>query len=254
LLTRFQGDYQSSVDVVVSALRDRLHITETGLFDGVALTASSRPAKTLETLRDKLRRGLPLRTIQDIVGIRIVGDMHLSQQDDLAEAIARCFEGARVDRDDRRIRPSFGYRAVHVIPHVVGFPVEIQIRTGWQDTWAQGSEKLGDVWGRWHRYGLPPEGPTQDERDRRARWISEYIRMGDRIYDHELALNSRFRLARRQEELLGLGGDERAEASAELSRTADLLREAAEEVIATNRKMANQMNTLVSVAGLESAR
>jgi hypothetical protein len=40
-----------------------------------------------------------------------------------------------------------------------GIPVEIQIRTKLQDTWAQITEKLGDAWGRGLRYGLGPDQP-----------------------------------------------------------------------------------------------
>ena len=38
---------------------------------------------------------------------------------------------------DRRKNPTYGYRAVHVIVYWDGIPVEIQIRTELQDTWAQ---------------------------------------------------------------------------------------------------------------------
>jgi ppGpp synthetase/RelA/SpoT-type nucleotidyltranferase len=40
-----------------------------------------------------------------------------------------------------------------------GMPVEVQIRTKLQDTWAQITEKLGDAWGRGLRYGLGPDQP-----------------------------------------------------------------------------------------------
>jgi ppGpp synthetase/RelA/SpoT-type nucleotidyltranferase len=46
------------------------------------------------------------------------------------------FEGA-VDIDDRREKPSHGYRAVHVIPRVDAHSIEIQVRTPLQDIWAQ---------------------------------------------------------------------------------------------------------------------
>lgn len=158
---------------------------------------------------------MALRTIQDIVGIRIVGDMTLAQQDGLCEMLVHGIGAARVDVHDRRITPTFGYRAVHVVPHIGAYPVEIQIRTSWQDGWAPGSEKLGDVWGRWHR-------------------IAQYIRMADMIYAHEVAFDRRFRLKRREEELGDLSergaGDETA---AESSGVADQLQEALQDVIAT---------------------
>ncbi len=46
---------------------------------------------------------------------------------------------------DRRSRPSYGYRAVHVIVSVEDKLVEIQIRTALQHQWAELSEKFSDV-------------------------------------------------------------------------------------------------------------
>jgi ppGpp synthetase/RelA/SpoT-type nucleotidyltranferase len=60
---------------------------------------------------------------------------------------------------DRRDNPSYGYRAVHIIVFEDGVPVEIQVRTKLQDSWAQITEKLGDAWGRGLRYGLGPDDP-----------------------------------------------------------------------------------------------
>jgi hypothetical protein len=57
---------------------------------------------------------------------------------------------------DRRIEPSQGYRAVHVIVYPDGVPVEIQVRTRWQHEWADMFEKLADLIGRGIRYGQPP--------------------------------------------------------------------------------------------------
>jgi ppGpp synthetase/RelA/SpoT-type nucleotidyltranferase len=227
-------------------LRENLHITSSGLFDGVALTTSSRPAKTVETLRDKLRKGIPLRAMQDITGLRIVGDLQLSQQDDLANEIKRCFSPDRVDIDDRRATPSHGYRAVHVIPHVNGLPVEIQIRTMLQDSWAQGSEKIGDIWGRWHRYGLPPEGPNDAERERRRLWIAQYVNLSDAIYAHEVALDREFSLLRDREEWQArrVHGDESVAAS--LTEVEDLLQETEKEIVATRAAIAAEATKLTA--------
>ncbi len=46
---------------------------------------------------------------------------------------------------DRRVKPSHGYRAVHVIASVSDKLVEIQIRSEVQHLWAELSEKRSDV-------------------------------------------------------------------------------------------------------------
>lgn len=70
-------------------------------------------------------------------------------------AFASCPRAPRLI--DHRKTPSHGYRAVHVVVFEDGIPVEIQIGTKIQDTWAQITEKLGDAWGRGLRYGLGPD-------------------------------------------------------------------------------------------------
>jgi hypothetical protein len=62
---------------------------------------------------------------------------------------------------------------MHLIVSIDDFDIEVQIRTWFQDAWANSTEQLGDVWGRWLRYGLPAEGPT--EAMRRAR--QEVVRL-----------------------------------------------------------------------------
>ncbi len=46
-----------------------------------------------------------------------------------------------------------------MIVRIDEMPVEIQVRTDLQDTWAQIFERLGDRWGRGIRYGQDPENP-----------------------------------------------------------------------------------------------
>jgi hypothetical protein len=65
---------------------------------------------------------------------------------------------------DRRTNPSHGYRAVHLIVQKDRIPVEIQVRTDLQDTWAQIVERLADRWGRGIRYGEDPEKPDSHVR------------------------------------------------------------------------------------------
>ena len=133
--------------------------------------------KNRDTLVDKLRRERDMRLsrVQDVVGARVVIDTSLPGQDDWVARIAARFPDHRVR--DRRREPSHGYRAVHVVVRIDGIPVEIQVRTAWQDRWAQAMERLGDCWGRAIRYGGGPELPDRPEsiRGRQARPRREWV-------------------------------------------------------------------------------
>ncbi len=113
--------------------------------------------KTVQTLVGKLQREttMNLGQVQDVAGMRIVWDMSLSEQDQLAAKIAELFPGAKLI--DRRVKTSFGYRAMHIVAKVDGRLVEIQLRTMLQDRWAQIVERLADHWGRTIRYGAEPD-------------------------------------------------------------------------------------------------
>jgi ppGpp synthetase/RelA/SpoT-type nucleotidyltranferase len=104
---------------------------------------------------------MKLKGVQDIAGARIVADCTRAEQDAIVARIVAEFADA--DRPpkvkDRRVEPSAGYRAVHVVVSVQGLPVEVQVRTWLQDRWAQIVESLGDKWGRGIRYGDLPEDP-----------------------------------------------------------------------------------------------
>ena len=78
--------------------------------------------------------------MQDIAGCRLIVEDVLEQEEVLERLLQLPWEASQVD--DRRLRPSHGYRAGHVIVTAVGHPVEIQIRTALQDRWAQISEKM----------------------------------------------------------------------------------------------------------------
>jgi ppGpp synthetase/RelA/SpoT-type nucleotidyltranferase len=112
--------------------------------------------KTTSTIIEKLGRGtgMNLSRMQDIAGVRLVIDGNRLDQDRVVERILGLFSDARVT--DRRVKPSYGYRAVHVIVRVQGCLVEVQVRTHLQDMWAQAVERLADVFGRQIRYGEPP--------------------------------------------------------------------------------------------------
>ncbi len=86
--------------------------------------------------------------------------MNLLEQDALTRKVARMFESPRIQ--DRREKPSHGYRAVHIVVNVDGRPIETQIRTTMQDRWAQAMERLADTVGRGIRYGEEPKTRVGD--------------------------------------------------------------------------------------------
>src|SRR5207245_92963 len=90
-------------------------------------TLTARPAKSTASVVDKLRReSIRLTQMQDIAGCRIIV-ANVKEQDDVVASLKKIFPNATVV--DRREKPSFGYRAVHLIPKVRGLPVEIQVRS-----------------------------------------------------------------------------------------------------------------------------
>lgn len=116
--------------------------------------------KTRDTLVQKLRRepGTKLPYVRDVAGVRMVGDMTLTDQHVLAKWLTEQLAGdGRVI--DRIADPREGYRALHAVITVAGLPVEVQIRTRAQHVWAETFERLADRWGRQIRYGEPPDDP-----------------------------------------------------------------------------------------------
>jgi Region found in RelA / SpoT proteins len=134
--------------------------------DGLAETVGTGPLhvshrpKTTGTIIEKLRRqggSMPLHSMQDLAGFRVVGAFSFSDQDRLAAEIARRFPAdPREPRiRDRRAEPSYGYRAVHVIVSLDDVTIEVQVRTLGQHLWADLMERLADRLGRQIRYGEP---------------------------------------------------------------------------------------------------
>ena len=132
-----------------------LQIASQGLAS-LGLEATTR-LKTSSTTIDKLRRqpSIDLLHIHDLAGARFVMTMTLGEQDRIVSSIRNLWENAQVV--DRRESPSFGYRAVHVIVKLGSCFVEIQVRTQYQDTWAQWMERFADQMGREVRYGEEPD-------------------------------------------------------------------------------------------------
>jgi putative GTP pyrophosphokinase len=140
-LDEFRQSYRSAVRTVETALKE--HISR---------VFTQRPAKSTASIVAKLLRQPKTRLsqIQDIAGIRYVV-VDLRAQDFLCESLQSVFPDAKLV--DRRVQPSFGYRAVHLIVPGDGKLVEIQVRTQFQHLWAQYSEALADRMGHELKYG-----------------------------------------------------------------------------------------------------
>lgn len=148
-LQELRREYDAALAIALNRIADQLP----------QLHPTSR-LKTVQTLVAKLRREptMNLSQVQDIAGIRVVESFSLADQDRIARKIASLFDQAK--EIDRRARPSFGYRALHLVVRLESKNVEVQIRTALQDRWAQILERLADYWGRQIRYGDPPDDPT----------------------------------------------------------------------------------------------
>jgi ppGpp synthetase/RelA/SpoT-type nucleotidyltranferase len=121
----------------------------------LGLSPSGRTAKSGKSIVEKLRREkIRLTQMQDIAGCRVVVK-NILEQDKVVASLGTVFPGASIK--DRRAEPSCGYRAVHVIATVSAKPVEIQVRTTLQDSWAELSEKSSDVIDPAMKYGGGPD-------------------------------------------------------------------------------------------------
>ena len=132
LLDGYRRSFGEAYEDVVRTIRERLKLEPTG-----------RPAKSTGSIIEKLHReSIRLSQVQDIAGCRIVVN-DIGEQERVIAALRDNFPGASVM--DRREKPSYGYRAVHVIAKVSGKLTEIQVRSALQHLWAELSEKLSDV-------------------------------------------------------------------------------------------------------------
>jgi ppGpp synthetase/RelA/SpoT-type nucleotidyltranferase len=114
--------------------------------------------KSIDTLREKLIRypTQALDKIDDVIGVRVVHEMTLDEQDLVVETLRDTF-GSRTTVKDRRATPTAGYRAVHLAVRLPNLRGEVQVRTMWQARWADLFERQADTWGRGMRYGAPPD-------------------------------------------------------------------------------------------------
>jgi len=122
----------------------------------LGLKPVSRPAKSTASIIAKLNRERSrLSKMQDIAGCRVEVD-NSAQQDRVVTDLVAKFPDALVY--DRRLKPSHGYRAVHLVVDIHGLLVEIQVRTSLQHGWASAVERLADIIDLEIKYGGGPEG------------------------------------------------------------------------------------------------
>ncbi len=154
LLERFRRAHDDPLASVADVL--------TGEFEATPGVKFGTRIKTVGTIIEKLVRQpeLPLSQMQDIAGARIAADISREEQDAIAARVVELWPDHPRLRD-RRAQPSHGYRAVHVIVKEQGCRVEIQIRTRYQNIWAQVMERIADEWGRQIRYGELPTDPEE---------------------------------------------------------------------------------------------
>lgn len=147
-LDEYRMSFQPAYEHVFSAL------TQLGLNPG------GRHPKTIPSIVAKLNREKSrLSKMQDIAGCRVEVPNRI-EQDNLVDDLKSRFSGAQIK--DRREKPSYGYRAVHVIVEVDSYPVEIQVRTALQHSWASTAEKLSDLIDPQIKYGGGPKEIWED--------------------------------------------------------------------------------------------
>lgn len=154
-----------------------------------ALTARQKNAQTIiGKLRNEPK--MELSNMQDIAGARIIVGGSRKPQDAVVQEVCRRFPHHK-EVKDRRAVPTHGYRAVHVVVRANDCWAEVQVRSPYQDRWAQTFERLGDAWGRQIRAGLPPNEPESTTLVNGARVsrveVLGYVRdLSDTIHDVEM--------------------------------------------------------------------
>lgn len=144
MLDAYRESFAEPYDEVVAVIRRAASLEPVGRWK----TNISIIAKLLR------ERTMRLGRMQDIAGCRVVVDGIL-KQDSVVDQLVRAFPTAKVQ--DRRKRPTHGYRAVHLIATARDKLVEIQVRTELQHLWAQQSELLADRIDPSIKYGGNPD-------------------------------------------------------------------------------------------------
>lgn len=185
---------QITIDAILGGMAD--------VMPNAAVTSSGR-TKTLKTLREKLIRSPheALASIRDVAGVRIVVDCSLVELTALAAVLAQTMTApSQFDRlakfgseskiINRLAEPMYGYRAIHLVVRLDGAPVEIQVRTSLQHSWAALMELLCDRWGREPRYGEALVEPDPVTRSAKLAVLEEMQRVSQTIAAFEDATSS----------------------------------------------------------------
>lgn len=131
LLDEYRRSFSYAYEMLVKKIQNRIPVEPTG-----------RSGKSTKSIVEKLNReSIRLSQMQDIAGCRIVV-LGIPTQNLIIRLFNEEFPEAHVD--DRRIKPSYGYRAVHVIAEIDHKMIEVQVRTFLQNKWAELSEKLSE--------------------------------------------------------------------------------------------------------------
>lgn len=136
--------YRESFSDAINGVQKMLRAANLTEFTSRTKSTASVVAKLLRQPKTRLSQ------VQDILGLRFVAD-DLKQQQALMVELTRIFSDSKPQ--DRRLSPQYGYRAVHLIVKVNGFPLEIQVRSQLQHYWAQYSEMIADQRGQELKYG-----------------------------------------------------------------------------------------------------
>ena len=152
---RFLEDYEQSYDDYRAVASDLEHHIESLVKDtGREIHLVAARAKTLDSLRDKLRRKQymnPRDQITDLIGVRVI----TYYKDDVDQIVSRLKSTFKIDKtnstDKRKILDlqTFGYRSVHLIAYLgatkaqraryafSGQRFEIQVRSLLEHAWAE---------------------------------------------------------------------------------------------------------------------
>jgi putative GTP pyrophosphokinase len=140
LLDEYRNSFAPASSEVLSVLRRDFQLEPT-----------ARPAKSTRAIIAKLHReGTRLSTMQDVAGCRVVVPSRKHQRV-YADGLRAAFADHRLV--DRLVKPSHGYRALHLVVKLQGRWVEIQLRTELQHLWAQLCELMADRLGPDIKYG-----------------------------------------------------------------------------------------------------